>query len=164
MNALLEHTARVLDHQPTRSMHAGPLHQRVQRETGITVTYRQFIDEVCTVPDHFAVIAPDPVVGAAAAWDPRQRSLYEAALDAAGITQPLVVLAERHVPHDDIPTARGASVSLSEHDPASGTVLGDVHESLTHLLHATDPDDPLYSAVACALEEVHATRHMLTAG
>lgn len=161
MNALLEHTARVLDHQPTRSMHAGPLHQRVLRETGIALTYGQFIEEVRAVPDHFAVIAPDPVVGAAAAWDPRQRSLYEAALDAAGMTQPLVVLAERHVPRDDIPAARNAPASGTEAGAASGTVLGDMHESLTHLLHAADPDDPLYAAVACALEEMHATQRVL---
>lgn len=160
MNTVLEHTARVLDHQPTRSMHAGALHQRVLRETGLAISYGQFIEEVCALADHFTVIAPDPVVGAAAAWDPRQRSLYEAALSAAGMTQPLVVLAERHVPHD-APDMRGASMSPSEHSPAPGSVLGDMHESLTHLLHATEPDDPLYAAVARALEELHASQHLL---
>jgi hypothetical protein len=160
MNSVLEHAARVLDHQPTRSMHAAPLHQRAVRETGVAMPFPRFMEAVAERPDHFAVIPPDPVVGAAAAWDPRQRSLYEAAMEAAGMTQPLIVLAERRVPRDD-PSADPARAA-SDHPATAADVFGDVHDSLTHLLHAADPDDPLYAAVTCAMQELHAARRVLS--
>lgn len=162
MNVLLEHAARVLDHQPTRSMHAIPLHRRAVRETGVDIPFPRFMEAVSDQPDHFAVIPPDPVVGAAAAWDPRQRSLYEAAMEAAGMTQPLIVLAERRV------SPAGCSVDPDPCPPAPGDlpdtardVFADVHDALTHLLHAADPDDPLYTAVTGAMEELHAARRVV---
>lgn len=160
MNSVLEHAARVLDHQPTRSMHAGPLHRRAVQETGVAMPFPCFMEAVTERSDHFAVIPPDPVVGAAAAWDPRQRSLYEAAMEAAGMTQPLIVLAERRVHREDH-TADPARAA-SERPATAADVFGDVHESLTHLLHAADPDDPLYAAVTCAMEELHAARRVLS--
>ena len=160
MNVLLEHAARVLDHQPTRSMHAGPLHRRAAREAGVEMPFPRFMEALRDRPDHFAVIPPDPVVGAAAAWDPRQRSLYEAAMEAAGMTQPLIVLAERcvdpaleDVSAPTMPTHGGAA--------AATDVFADVHDALTHLLHAADPDEPLYTAVTGAMEDLHAARRML---
>lgn len=163
MNVMLEHAARVLDHQPTRSMHAAPLHRRTMRETGVEMPFPRFMEAVSDQPDHFAVIPPDPVVGAAAAWDPRQRSLYEAAMEAAGMTQPLIVLAERRVSAGcsfdrDAPAATGGA--CAGRDTATA-VFADVHDALTHLLHAADPDDPLYTAVTGAMEELHAARRIL---
>lgn len=155
MNPLLEHAARVLYHQPTRSMEAGPLHRRTLLETGVSMTYPRFMKAVREQTSHFAVIPPDPVIGAADAWDPRQRSLYEAALEAAGMTQPLIVLAERCV--DPAEPEPGAVVGPG----TAADVFHDVHDALTHLLHASDPDDTLYSAVAAALEELHAVTRLL---
>lgn len=160
MNSLLEQAARVLEHQPTRSMEAAALHRRAVRETGLDIPFNRFMDALRATPDHFAVIPPDPVVGAAAAWDPRQRCLYEAAMEAAGMTQPLIVLAERRVHEDDIDRSRAAGRDAS--GPATAAdVFGDVHDALTHLLHAADPDDPFHTAVTCALEELHAARRVL---
>ena len=161
MNSLLEQAARVLEHQPTRSMDAAALHRRAMRETGLDIPFNRFMDALRGMPDHFAVIPPDPVVGAAAAWDPRQRCLYEAAMEAAGMTQPLIVLAGRMVHGDDSdhsPTAPDAAGPATAAD-----VFGDVHDALTHLLHAADPDDPFHTAVTCALEELHAARRVLRA-
>lgn len=155
MIPVLEHAARVLDHQPTRSMDADTLHRRTVHETGVAVAFPAFMKAVGERTDQFAVIPPDPVVGEAAAWDSRQRSLYEASLEAAGLTQPLIVLAERRVPTDD---------SAAPARPTTAAdVFGDVHDSLTHLLHAADPDDPLYTAVTAALEELHGARRLLRA-
>lgn len=154
MNSLLEHAARVLDHQPTRSMAAEPLYRRTVRESGSDMPFPRFMDAVRQRTDHFAVIPPDPVIGATDAWDPRQRSLYEAALEAAGMTQPLIVLAERLTD----PVVEHADRKLST---ATFDVLRDAHDSLTHLLHASDPDDTLYPAVTAAMEELHAARRML---
>lgn len=160
MNVLLEHAARVLDHQPTRSMHAGPLHRRAVREAGVEMPFPRFMEAVCDRPDHFAVIPPDPVVGAAAAWDPRQRSLYEAAMEAAGMTQPLIVLAERCV--DTAADGLSRSRNASHEGAAAAThIFAEVQDALTHLLHAADPDDLLYTAVTSAMEELHAARRML---
>ncbi|HEX2166007.1 MAG TPA: hypothetical protein VHG09_02105 [Longimicrobiales bacterium] len=160
MNTVLEHAARVLDHQPTRSMHAEPLHRRAVRETGVSMPYPRFMDALAALPDHFAVIPPDPVVGETAGWDPRQRSLYEAAMEAAGMTQPLIVLAERRVDPGNDRLLPPSGVSPA---PATAAdVFGDVHDALTHLLHAADPDEPLYAAVTGALEELHAARRVLS--
>ncbi|MBR9988782.1 MAG: hypothetical protein KFH98_03445 [Gemmatimonadetes bacterium] len=158
MNSLLEHAARVLDHQPTRSMEAGPLHLRAVRETGVDVPFDRFMDDLKQQPDHFAVIPPDPVIGAVSGWDPRQRSLYEAAMEAAGMMQPLIVLAERRV---DNPADSGGADAGAPRPATVTDVFGDVHEALTHLLHAVDPEDPLYTAVTGAFEELHATRRSL---
>jgi len=155
MNSVLEHAARVLDHQPTRSMEAGSLHRRTVRETGVELGFPAFMTAVRERPDHFAVIPPDPVVGASAAWDSRHRSLYQAAMEAAGLTQPLIVLAGRCMPHDD-ETGDAAARPITPAD-----VFGDVHDALTHLLHAADPDEALYAAVTRALEELHAARRLL---
>lgn len=152
MNSVLEHAARVLDHQPTRSMPAESLYRRTIRESGCDMPFPRFMDAVRERSDHFAVIPPDPVIGAADAWDARQRSLYEAALEAAGMMQPLIVLAERLTDVD------GAHEMQSS---ATFDVFRDAHDSLTHLLHASDPDDALYSAVTAAMEELHAARRML---
>lgn len=152
MNSVLEHAARVLDHQPTRSMAAESLYRRTIRESGCYMPFPRFMDAVRERSDHFAVIPPDPVIGAADAWDPRQRSLYEAALEAAGMMQPLIVLAERLTDVTDAHELRS---------PATFDVFRDAHDSLTHLLHASDPDDTLYSAVTAAMEELHAARRML---
>jgi hypothetical protein len=160
MNPVLEHAARVLDHQPTRSMHARPLHRRTVQETGVAMPFTRFMEAVTGRPDHFAVIPPDPVIGAAAAWDPRQRSLYEAAMEAAGMTQPLIVLAERRVDPGEHPA--DLSRAAAERPATAADVFGDVHQALTHLLHAADPDDPLYAAVTGALEELHAARRVLS--
>jgi hypothetical protein len=160
MNSLLEHAARVLDHQPTRSMDAGSLYRRAVRETGMTMPFPRFMEAVAGSPDHFAVIPPDPVVRAAASWDPRQRSLYEAAMEAAGMTQPLIVLAERRVRSEDEPGGGGIRVSRPERaTPAD--VFTDVQDALTHLLHGADPEDPLHAAITCAMEEIHAARRLL---
>jgi hypothetical protein len=165
MNPLLEHAARVLEHQPTRCMQARLLHRRTIRENGVDVSFLRFMEAVGRRPDHFAVIPPDPVVGAAAAWDPRHRCLYEAAMEAAGMTQPLIVLAERRVPSDE---AAGAgpdpdAAPAGRIGPATvADVFGDVHEALTHLLHAAEPDDGLHTAVTGALEELHAAQRLLT--
>jgi hypothetical protein len=164
MNSLLEHAARVLDHQPTRSMPAGQLYRRAVRETGVHLSFPLFMTVVQERRDHFAVIPPDPVVGAAAAWDPRHRSLYEAAMEAAGLTQPLIVLAERRV--EPIASNDGADRHAAGGDSAArpvtaADIFGDVHDALTHLLHAADPDDPFYTAVTDAMEELHATRRVL---
>ena len=159
MNSLLEQAARVLEHQPTRSMEAAALHRRAARETGFDMPFNRFMDALRSTPDHFAVIPPDPVVGAAAAWDPRQRFLYEAAMEAAGMTHPLIVLAERRVVEYEFDhSPAGASTPATAAD-----VFGDAHDALTHLLHAADPDDPFHAAVACALEELHAARRVLRA-
>lgn len=160
MNTVLEHAARVLDHQPTRSMHAGPLYRRTVQETGVAMPFPCFMEALTERPDHFAVIPPDPVVGAAAAWDPRQRSLYEAAMEAAGMTQPLIVLAERRVDPED--AQRERACAASDHTATAADVFGDVHDALTHLLNAADPDDPLYAAVTGAMEELHAARRVLS--
>lgn len=156
MNSVLEHAARVLDHQPTRSMEAATLHRRTVRETGVPVPFPAFMKALGDQCNHFAVIPPDPVVGSAAAWDSRQRSLYEAAMEAAGLTQPLIVLAERRVPAEE-PAEDAPTRAVTAAD-----VFGDVHDALTHLLHAADPDDPLHEAVTAAMEELHATRRLLT--
>jgi hypothetical protein len=160
MNPLLEHAARVLDHQPTRSMQAGPLHGRSVRETGIDMPYPRFLEAVGRQPDHFTVIPPDPVVREAAAWDPRHRSLYEAAMEAAGMTQPLIVLSEPRLEPDDAHCGR-ADPNAASHPATAADVFGDVHDALMHLLHTADPDDPLYGAVTSALEELHAARRLL---
>ncbi|HSK18438.1 MAG TPA: hypothetical protein VK912_04820 [Longimicrobiales bacterium] len=160
MNSLLEQAARVLEHQPTRSMEANALYRRAARETGLDMPFNRFMDALRGTPDHFAVIPPDPVVGAAAAWDPRQRCLYEAAMEAAGMTQPLIVLAERRVRRDELDHSPAAGPDTSR--PATAAdVFGDAHAALTQLLHASDPDDPFHAAVACALEELHAARRVL---
>jgi hypothetical protein len=99
------------------------------------------------------VLSPDPVVGAASAWDARQRCLYEAALDAAGMTQPLIVLTRRV----EDPFAGDAADSTGY----STDVFADVHDALTHLLRSADPDETLYPAVAAAMEELHAVRRAL---
>lgn len=156
MNPLLEHAARVLDHQPTRSMEAEPLYRRAIRESGETLPFPRFMAAVRERTDQFAVLAPDPVVRVAGAWDPRQRCLYEAALDAAGLTQPLIVLTRR--------SSDAAIDDEPESDAASCDVLAEVHESLTHLLRAADPDDTLYPAVVAAIEELHAMRRALGTG
>ena len=167
MNPLLEHAVRVLDHQPTRSMEAQPLYRRAVRETGVDMPFARFLEAVERLPDHFAVIPPDPVVGAAGAWDPRQRTLYEAALEAAGMTQPLIVLAERRTgPEDSIERDPTTLSGVNDIDPAQGTgttddVLRDAHHALRHLLHTADPEDPLYCAVRGALEELHAVTRVL---
>lgn len=172
MNELLEHAARVLDHQPTRSMQAEPLYRRTIRETGTVVPFPRFMNAVRERTDRFAVIPPDPVIGSIEAWDPRQRSLYEAAMEAAGMTQPLIVLAERlGDPHsmfapdrDQDGGAGGPDPRAAESFPGTAAdVFRDVHAALTHLLHATDPDDALYTAVTAAMEELHAARRALKA-
>lgn len=150
MNPLLEHTARILDHQPTRSMEAEPLYRRAVREAGIDVSFPEFMRAVRERTDCFAVIAPDPMPGATDLWDARHRCLYEAALEAAGLMQPVVVLTLR--PH----AKRDPDVAAAQ-DPLAG-VLGEAHEALTHLLRGADPDDPLHSAVMAALDELHAIR------
>lgn len=166
MNPLIEQAVRVLDHQPTRSMEAQPLYRRAVRETGVAMSYARFLEAVERHSDHFTVIPPDPVVGAAGAWDPRQRTLYEAALEAAGMTQPLIVLAERCVEREDGLT-RGAAMAGGEDvrpAPETGTaddVLRDAHQALRHLLHTSDPEDQLHCAVRGAMEELHAVTRVL---
>ncbi|MGH7449562.1 MAG: hypothetical protein ACRELT_18445 [Longimicrobiales bacterium] len=155
MNLLLEHAARVLDHQPTRSMEAEPLHRRTVRETGVPMPFPRFMDAVRRQTDRFAVIPPDPVVGAADAWDPRQRSLYEAAMETAGMTQPLIVLAERRVDAIEYATETAARPGTA------ADVFRDAQDTLTHLLHAVEPDDPLYAAITAAMEELHAVTRVL---
>lgn len=152
MNPLLDHVARVLDHQPTRSMEAEPLYRRAVRETGVALPFPRFMAAVREHADQFAVLSPDPVIGAASAWDARQRCLYEAALEAAGMTQPLIVLTRVNDPFagDD---ARSSGSSTD--------VFADVHDALTHLLRSADPEDTLYPAVAAAMEELHAVRRAL---
>jgi hypothetical protein len=133
-------------------MAAESLYRRTIRESGCDMPYPRFMDAVRERSDHFAVIPPDPVIGAADAWDARQRSLYEAALEAAGMMQPLIVLAERLTDVADAHETRS---------PGTFDVFRDAHESLTHLLHTSDPDDTLYAAVTAAMEELHAARRML---
>lgn len=152
MNPLLEHAARVLDHESTRSMHAEPLHRRAVRESGVDLPFTRFMDAVRERTDRFAVIVPDPVLGATRTWDPRQRALYEAALEAAGLVQPLIVLTGRQ--RD--PTA------VAPPEPATpAAILGDVHEALTNLLHNAEPGDPLHGAVTTAVDELHAIQRAL---
>ena len=160
MNSLLEQAARVLEHQPTRSMEAAALHRRAVRETGLDVPFNRFVDALRDRPNHFTVVPPDPVVGAAAAWDPRQRCLYEAAMEAAGMTQPLIVLAERRVQGDEIDGCTMVAADTAA-PAAAADVFGDAHAALTHLLHSADPEDPFHSAVTRALEELHAARRVL---
>lgn len=148
MKPLLEHAARVLDHQPTRSMEAEPLHRRAVRESGIDLPFPRFMEAVRERSDQFAVIVPDPVMRAAADWNPRHRSLYQAALDAAGLTQPLIVLTERL--HD--PTEPDGEPPVGAATAAD--VFTDMHEALTHLLRSSDPDDPLHAAVTGAMDEL----------
>ncbi|HEX6308852.1 MAG TPA: hypothetical protein VFZ69_11730 [Longimicrobiales bacterium] len=153
MNPFLEHAARVLEHQPTRSMEAEPLYRRAARESGISLPFPRFMEAIRERTEQFAVIAADPVLGAAADWNPRQRSLYQAALDAAGLTQPLVVLTEPlHEPVERPPGADGVA-----------DVLADVHAALTHLLRSSDPDDPLHVAAVCGMDELIAVRRALGA-
>jgi hypothetical protein len=162
MNPFLEHAARLLDHQPTRSMEAGSLHLRAVRETGHELPFRTFMEAVRQRSDHFAIVPPDPVAGTTDGWDPRQRSLYEAAMEAAGMKEPLIVLTERLVSGEEDDRAGRASPVNVAGPPTPADVLGDVHDALTHLLHAADPDDPLYEAVTGAFEELHAARRALT--
>lgn len=153
MNPLLEHAARVLDHQPTRTMEAEPLYRRAVHESGVALPFTRFMAAVRERADEFAILSPDPVVGAAHAWDPRQRCLYEAALGAAGLTQPLIVLTRR-MPDPLMVEDDGSPDSTAD-------VFADIHDALTHLLRSADPGDTLYSAVAAAIEELHAVRRAL---
>lgn len=153
MNPLLDQAARVLDHQPTRSMEAEPLYRKAVRESGHEVPYARFIEALRRQPDRFAVIEPDPVCGLSRSWDARHRSLYRAALEAAGLARPIVLLAERlRDPLD------AGEAECDDAGPAA--VLGDIHESLTHLLHTAD-DESLYDAVASAVEELQVLKRVL---
>jgi hypothetical protein len=154
MKPLLDHAARVLDHQPTRSMEAEPLYRRAVRESGVDLSFPRFMAAVRERTDRFAVIPPDPILGCAEAWDARQRSLYQAALEAAGRTQPLIVLTERPVDPVDLLEPRAAPGTAAD-------VFGDVHDALTHLLRSVDPDDSLHAAVSAAMDDLHAVQRAL---
>lgn len=157
MHALLEQAARVLDHQPTRSMEAEPLYRKALRECGVDMPFPRFLEAVRSCTDRFAMIEPDPVAAVARSWDARHRSLYRAALEAAGLTRPVIVLAER--------IAEPLEPGLG-HVANSGTaldVLGDVHEALIHLLRAAGAEEPLCDAVTDAVHELEALRRALTA-
>jgi hypothetical protein len=154
MSCLLEHAARVLDHQPSRSMAADALHGRVTRETGIDMSCGRFLDMLRAATDRFAVIPPDPVLGTIAEWDTRQRSLYETAMEAAGITQPLVILAARRT--------EGDPLYPDERAPAGAVdVLLEVQDALAGLLQSADPGDLFHGAVTAAMDELHTVRRVL---
>jgi hypothetical protein len=160
MNALLEQAARVLDHQPARSMHAEPLYRKAVRECGVEIPFSAFMEALTRHAGTFTVIRPDPVAGLTEGWDARHRSQYRAALEAAGLAEPLVVLT---TPGRDPGDAGGAAADGAAATAAAGAeaVLGDVHDALTHLLHAADAGDPLYQAVAGAVEELQVLRRVI---
>jgi hypothetical protein len=155
MDPVLEHAARVLDHLPTRSMEADRLYRQTVRDTGAGLTFRRFMDAMMERTDHFAVIPAAPGIGMTEGWDLHQRSQYAAAMEAAGMTQPLIVLA---VPPAD-PAGEHADGAPSP--AATFDVFRDAHDALTHLLHSADPADPLHSAVRGAMEELHTARRLL---
>jgi hypothetical protein len=156
MHALLEQAARVLDHQPTRSMEAEPLYRKALHECGAHMPFPRFVEAARSCPDRFAVIEPDPVAAVARAWDPRHRSLYRAALEAAGLARPVIVLAERMAdppePGDDVRTGTGTAMD----------VLGEGYDALIHLLRAAAVEEPLHDAVTDAVHELDALRRALT--
>lgn len=153
MNTLLEQAARVLEHQPTRTMDAEQVYRRAVRETGIEMSFTGFLAALRQDRERFAVVEPDPVAALAAEWEPRHRTLYRAALDAAGVTRPVVVLAERL----EEPPEPGREPQAAA---TAADVLGDVQASLTHLLRTTDTEDTLYDALVAAVEEMHAVRRL----
>lgn len=154
MRSLLEHAARVLDHHPTRSMAADALYRRSTRESGIDASYTRFLDNLREASDRFAVIPPDPVLAAIADWDIRQRSRYEAALESAGINQPLVILTERRCDNDPLDGVMAPTDGVAD-------VLHEVQDTLSYLLRSCDPEEPLHGALAAAVDELNTARRVI---
>jgi len=151
MNPVLDQAARVLDHQPTRSMDAEQLYRRVTRETGVSLPFDGFMKAVRERPGRFAVIAADPGIGTARAWDARQRSLYQAALEAAGLLNPLIVLTERRATE---PAPGDAPVTPDD-------IIAEAQDSLVHLLHSADVDSPLRTTFTRAMDDLLRLRRAL---
>src|SRR5690606_13005848 len=118
-----------------RSMEAESLYRRAAREAGSTLSYARFIEALQSRADDFTVIPADPVTDMTEGWDLRHRTMYQAALDSAGLSQPLIVLREQYVPMSP------------QNEPVVPDVLHDVQDALMHLLLSADPDDGLYRAV-----------------
>jgi hypothetical protein len=75
-------------------------------------------------------------------------------MEAAGITQPLIILAARRTDGDPL--------DPGEHAPAGAAdVLLDVQDALASLLQSADPGEPFHGAVTAAMDELHTVRRVL---
>jgi hypothetical protein len=95
---IVDHAARLLDVQPTRTLSARTLHRRVAAALGGVIGYAEFLHALRSRPDRFAVSADRPPL--LEAWAESELARYHDALDGSGL-------------------AIGAAVSLTE--PTAGT-------------------------------------------
>ncbi|CAN5792702.1 hypothetical protein BH23GEM9_BH23GEM9_27510 [soil metagenome] len=164
---LIEHTVRLLKHAPTRSMPADALYERIRTEAGLDVGMSGLLDTVRGCPDRFAVLLAPFAVADQAGWHDGERSEYERALAAAGMSAPTVTLAERLCETDPaLSRASPADCGLGDRpagDDGAIDVFGAVHGALAELLHMA-LDDDMRAAVTGALTEMEAARRVLEDG
>jgi len=151
---LVEHAARLLEAEPTRSLRAETLYRRMAFGPDWTMSLGRFLDSLRKRTDRFVVVTPESLLEDAVAWSWEERTDYSQALTDAGDGEPIVTLAIRQPDLLRYPSAPDGVVDNG--------LLGDIQDALAHMLELSDDGDSgLRAAVACAVEELQAVASML---
>lgn len=153
---LLDHTARLLEREPTRCMNIMELHDRAERDTGVSVTMRTFTMLLSREAHRFVVIPGSRSVESRDGWSSDDRSAYAGALERAPGAASLVMLA------GCAPDPTGPAPTRPDAGACGDDVLTAVHDALVDLLSAAEADDDLRLAAAAGVRELDAVRHGLT--
>ncbi|CAN5670536.1 hypothetical protein BH23GEM10_BH23GEM10_16710 [soil metagenome] len=149
---LLDHTARLLEREPTRCMNITALHERAARETGTRITIGAFLKLLSRHAGRFVVIPGSRTAGGRAGWSTEDRADYDSALERAPGAASLVMLA-CCAPDPTLPATAGGGED----------VLTAVYDALVDLLQGAGADEQLRLAAAEGARELDAVRHGLTA-
>lgn len=153
---LIEHATRLLQQASTRCMDAVMLHGLVQRDLGIELPFRRFMDTVRERPDRFAVLSCPFAVHEQRGWDGREQAAYAAALARAGLSSSTITLAERPADPMLVPQESTAQTRPD--------LLTELHTALADLLLAAADEPVLRDAVGGAMAELVAVRNRLDQG
>lgn len=150
MTDLLDHTARLLEREPTRCLNITVLHERATRDTGTHISIGPFMTLLSRHADRFVVIPGSRTIESRHGWSAEDCWDYDGALERAPGAASLVML----VPSAPDPTQ--PSVAIERDD-----VLTAVYDALVDMLHDSSADEHLRLAAAAGARELDAVRHGL---
>lgn len=131
------------------------LHGLVQRDLGIELPFRRFMETIRERPDRFTVLSCHFAVHEQRGWDGQEQTAYAAALARAGMSPSTIALAERTADPMLVP---------QESEQMQPDLLAELHAALADLLHAASDEPFLRDAVGGAMAELLAVPNGLDQG